>query len=200
MQSNSASVIILTGGTSKRFGSDKSQAIIGGISLIERILASIPSEFETVIVGPDPMIRTSLYRTVQENPIGGGPVAGFKAGLEICTSEIVVLIATDMPFAVSRTLHLMDSMKPHDDAVMYVDAEGFKQSLAAIYRVEAVERALSLMGNADGQSMQRMLSYLQIREIAMSKEVAQALIDIDTPEDLERAIATAKHIQDDVQL
>lgn len=200
MQSNSASVIILTGGTSKRFGSDKSQAIIGGISLIERILASIPSEFETVIVGPDPMIRTSLYRTVQENPIGGGPVAGFKAGLEICTSEIVVLIATDMPFAVSRALHLMDSMKPHDDAVMYVDAEGFKQSLAAIYRVEAVERALSLMGNAGGQSMQRMLSYLQIREIAMSKEVAQALIDIDTPEDLERAIATAKHIQDDVQL
>ena len=200
MQSNSASVIILTGGTSKRFGSDKSQAIIGGISLIERILASIPSEFETVIVGPDPMIRTSLYRTVQENPIGGGPVAGFKAGLEICTSEIVVLIATDMPFAVSRTLHLMDSMKPHDDAVMYVDAEGFKQSLAAIYRVEAVERALSLMGNADGQSMQRMLSYLQIREIAMSKEVAQALSDIDTTEDLERAIALASHMKDGQKL
>lgn len=200
MQSNSASVIILTGGTSKRFGSDKSQAIIGGISLIERILASIPSEFETVIVGPDPMIRTSLYRTVQENPIGGGPVAGFKAGLEICTSEIVVLIATDMPFAVSRALHLMDSMKPHDDAVMYVDAEGFKQSLAAIYRVEAVERALSLMGNADGQSMQTMLSYLQIREIAMSKEVAQALSDIDTTEDLERAVALASHMKDGQKL
>jgi molybdopterin-guanine dinucleotide biosynthesis protein A len=200
MQSNSASVIILTGGTSKRFGSDKSQAIIGGISLIERILASIPSEFETVIVGPDPMIRTSLYRTVQENPIGGGPVAGFKAGLEICTSEIVVLIATDMPFAVSRALHLMDSMKPHDDAVMYVDAEGFKQSLAAIYRVEAVERALSLMGNANGQSMQTMLSYLQIREIAMSKEVTQAFSDIDTTEDLERAVALASHMKDGQKL
>ena len=196
MQSNSASVIILTGGTSKRFGSDKSQAKIGGITLIERILASIPSEFESVIVGPDPMIHTADYRTVQENPIGGGPLAGFKAGLGLCMSEIVVLIATDMPFAVSRTLHLMDSMKPHDDAVMYVDAEGFKQSLAAVYRVEAVERALSLMGNADGQSMQTMLSHLLIREIVMSKEVELALCDIDTTEDLERAVAFALHMKD----
>lgn len=196
MQSNSASVIVLTGGTSKRFGSDKSQAKIDGVSLIERILVSIPSEFETVIVGPDPMINNARYRTIQESPIGGGPLAGFKAGLEICTSEIVVLIATDMPFAVSRTLHLMESMKPHDDAVMYVDAEGFKQSLAAVYRVEAVERALSLMGKADGQSMQTMLSHLQIREIVMSKEVTQAFSDIDTTEDLERAIVIALHMKD----
>lgn len=196
MQSNSASVIVLTGGTSKRFGSDKSQAKIGGVSLIQRILTSIPTEFETVIVGPNPMIHDARYRSVQESPIGGGPLAGFKAGLELCTSEIVVLIATDMPFAVSRTLHLMESMKPHDDAVMYVDLEGFKQSLAAVYRVEAVERALSLIGNADGQSMQTMLSHLQIREIVMSKEVTQAFSDIDTTEDLERAIALALHMKD----
>ena len=196
MQTNSASVIVLTGGTSKRFGSDKSQAKIDGVSLIARILASIPSEFETVIVGPDPMVRNADYRTVQENPIGGGPLAGFKAGLELCTSEIVVLIATDMPFAVSRALHLLESMKQHDDAVMYVDKEGFKQSLAAIYRVEAVERALSLMGIADGQSMQTMLSHLQIREIEMSKEVTRAYSDIDTTEDLERAIALTIHMKD----
>ena len=196
MQSNSASVIVLTGGTSKRFGSDKSQAKIDGESLIQRILSSIPSEFETIIVGPDPQILNARYRTVQENPLGGGPLAGFKAGLELCESEVVLLIATDMPFAVSRALHLMESMKPHDDAVLYVDAEGFKQSLAAIYRVEAVERALSLMGNTDGQSMQTMLTHLQIREIPMSKEVAQALSDIDTTEDLERAIAFALHMKD----
>jgi molybdopterin-guanine dinucleotide biosynthesis protein A len=196
MQSNSASVIILTGGTSTRFGSDKSQAKIGGVSLIERILTSIPSEFETVIVGPDPNILNAHYRTVQESPISGGPVAGFKAGLGICMSENVVLIATDMPFAVSRTLHLLESMKPHDDAVMYVDKEGFKQPLAAVYRVEAVERALSLMGDAHGQSMQAMLSHLKIREIAMSKEVEEALSDIDTIEDLERAITFSLHMKD----
>ena len=200
MQSNSASVIVLTGGSSTRFGSDKSQAKIGGVSLIERILTSIPSEFETIIVGPDPKILGAHYRTVHENPIGGGPLAGFKAGLEICASEIVVLIATDMPFALSRTLHLMESMKPHDDAVVYVDADGIKQSLAAIYRVEAVERALSLIENAHGQSMQTMLSYLQIREIEMSKEVAQALRDIDTTEDLERAVALSLHMKDGLKL
>jgi CTP:molybdopterin cytidylyltransferase MocA len=52
------------------------------------------------------------------------------------------------------------------------------------------------MGDAHGQSMQTMLSHLQVREIAMSKEVAQALSDIDTTEDLERAIALALHMKD----
>ena len=71
MQTKSASVIVLSGGTSRRFGSDKSQALIAGKSLIAIILGSIPSEFKVVIVGEDPKIESSQYQCVLEEPIGG---------------------------------------------------------------------------------------------------------------------------------
>lgn len=196
MESKNASIIILSGGTSERFGSDKSQAMIGGQSLIARILASIPAEFEIIVVGSNPKIKAATYLCVQESPVGGGPVAGFKAGLSLCTSEIVLLLATDMPFAISRVINLLNSMTSHDDAVMYVDSEGFKQSLAAVYRVEAVEEALAQIGDVHGKSMRNLISHLNVREIVMSKEVAQALIDIDTQVDLERAIAFSNSLKD----
>ena len=200
MQSKSASVIVLSGGTSRRFGSDKSQALIAGKSLIAIILESIPSEFKIVIVGDDPKIESSQYLCVREEPIGGGPLAGFKAGLDTSESELVALIATDMPFASGWVLHLINSIRVHDDAVMYVDAKGFKQPLAAVYRCTSVKRALTDMGELHGKSMRELVSYLKIQEIEMSHEVAQALMDIDTVADLEQAIAFAAKVKDNSSL
>jgi molybdopterin-guanine dinucleotide biosynthesis protein A len=200
MQSKSASVIVLSGGTSRRFGSDKSQAKIAGKSLIAIILGSIPSEFKVVIVGEDPKIESSQYQCVLEEPIGGGPLAGFKAGLDASESELVALIATDMPFASGLVLNLINSIRVHDDAVMYVDAKGFKQPLAALYRSASVKRALADMGQLDGKSMRELISHLMVHEIEMSHEVAQALVDIDTAADLEQAIAFAAKVKDNSSL
>ncbi len=200
MQSKNASVIVLSGGTSRRFGQDKSQAKIAGKSLIALILESIPSEFKIVIVGQDPKIESSQYLCVLEEPIGGGPLAGFKAGLDASESELVALIATDMPFASGLVLNLINSIRANDDAVMYVDAKGFKQPLAAVYRSKSVKRALANMGQLDGKSMWELISHLNVQEIEMSHEVAQALVDIDTVPDLEQAIAFAAKVKDNSAL
>ncbi|MDA2962998.1 MAG: molybdenum cofactor guanylyltransferase [Actinomycetota bacterium] len=200
MQSKSASVIILSGGTSTRFGSDKSAALIGGESLIARILRSIPKGFEIIIVGPDPNIYSSQYLCVVEKPMGGGPVAALKAGLDIAASHMVALIATDMPFAPPRVINLLNYMRAHDDAVMYVDDKGFKQPLAALYRVESLERAFAEMGEVDGKSMKELISHLRVQEVLMSDEVARALLDIDTQADLDRAIAFDAQVADNEAL
>ena len=200
MQSKNASVIVLSGGTSRRFGRDKSQAKIAGKSLIAFILGSIPSEFKIVIVGQDPKIESSQYQCVLEERIGGGPLAGFKAGLDASESELVALIATDMPFASGLVLNLINSIRANDDAVMYVDAKGFKQPLAAVYRSKSVKRALADMGQLDGKSVRELISHLMVHEIEMSHEIAQALMDIDTAADLEQAIAFAAKVKDNSSL
>ena len=196
MESKSTGIIVLSGGTSVRFGSDKSCALIGGQTLIARILTSIPHEFEIIVVGPDPVVQGVQYICVQENPLGGGPVAGFKAGLDACSSEVIALTATDMPFATGHIINLLNFMTSHDDAVMYVDSAGFKQPLAAVYRVGAVKKALDEIGDVHGQSMRNLVAQLRVREISMSSEIAQALIDIDTQADLERAIVFLKYLED----
>jgi len=184
MESKAGSIIVLSGGTSSRFGADKSQAMLGHQQLIHHILTGIPKEFEIIIVGADPLFTLASYRCVQENPVGGGPVAGIAAALELCESEIVGVLATDMPFAGAHMIHLLSAMTSHDDAIIFVDSEGFKQPLAALYRREALETALSKIGNPHGASMRTLISHLNIHEIPMSPEIEKAMIDVDTPHDL----------------
>jgi molybdopterin-guanine dinucleotide biosynthesis protein A len=184
MESRAGSIIVLSGGTSSRFGADKSQAILGHQQLIHHILAGIPKEFEIIIVGADPLFTLASYRCVQESPAGGGPVAGIAAALQLCESEIVGVLATDMPFAGAHMIHLLSAITSHDDAIMFVDSKGFKQPLAALYRREALENALSTIGNPHGASMRTLISHLKIHEVQMSPEIEMAMIDIDTPHDL----------------
>ncbi len=190
MQRKSATIIILSGGTSVRFGSDKSKALINGQSLIAWILNSIPSQFEVIVVGDDPKMSGIDYQCVRENPIGGGPVAGFQAGLKLCTSDMTALVAVDMPLAVPSVIKLFSEISVDDDAVMYIDADGFKQPLAAVYRVESVRGVLAHAGNVDGKSMRELVSQLNVREVHLSQEISPELIDIDTQLDLDRAITT----------
>jgi molybdopterin-guanine dinucleotide biosynthesis protein A len=184
MESKAGSIIVLSGGTSSRFGADKSQAMLGHQQLIHHILTGIPKEFEIIIVGADPLFTLASYRCVQENPVGGGPVAGIAAALELCESEIVGVLATDMPFAGAHMIHLLSAMTSHDDAIMFVDSKGFKQPLAALYRREALENALSKIGSSHGASMRTLISDLNIHEVHMSPEIEKAMIDVDTPDDL----------------
>lgn len=184
MGSKAGSIIVLSGGTSSRFGTDKSQAILGHQQLIHHILASIPKEFQIIIVGADPLFSEIAYRCVQENPVGGGPVAGIDAALELCESEIVGVLATDMPFAGAHMIHLISAMTSIDEAIMYVDSKGYQQPLAALYRRDALENALSKIGNPHGASMRTLIAHLNIHEIHMSPEIEKAMIDVDTPHDL----------------
>ena len=184
MESKAGSIIVLSGGTSSRFGADKSQAILGHQQLIHHILTGIPKEFEIIIVGTDPLFTPASYRCVQENPVGGGPVAGIAAALELCESDIVGVLATDMPFAGAHMIHLLSAMTSQDDAIMFIDSKGFRQPLAALYRREALENALSKIGNPHGASMRTLISGLNIHEVHMSPDIEKAMIDVDTPDDL----------------
>jgi len=185
-------IVLLTGGTSRRFGSDKSQALINGRSIIDFIVASIPDSMPLIIVGPDPKTSNDRdFTVVSENPPGGGPVAGLMAGLAQAKFDLLILLATDMPFALNYVLSLIDLLEKEDDAILFQDSEGFLQPLAGLYRKSALVNRFIELGDPTGESMRRFISTLKIQAVAMTQEVETAFIDIDTPADLERAIAIA---------
>jgi CTP:molybdopterin cytidylyltransferase MocA len=48
--------------------------------------------------------------------------------------------------------------------------------------------------------MRELISQLKVQEIVMTTDVKQALMDIDTPDDLGRAIAFLAQVKDNPQL
>jgi molybdopterin-guanine dinucleotide biosynthesis protein A len=163
------SAIVLSGGTNKRFGSDKSAALLHGVSLLDHVLSFIPKEIKTVIVGKD----------VFEEPPLGGPVAGIARGLQEIDTEFVAVAAVDMPYGSALFSQLLNTISA--DAAMPIDTDGFKQPLCGIYRRVALLSAIEKLGNPHGQSMRALCELLAIDEVQVD---ARALIDIDTPEDL----------------
>ena len=163
------SAIALSGGTNRRFGSDKSAALLHGVSLLDHVLSFIPQEIKVVTVGKD----------VFEEPPLGGPVAGIARGLQEVDTEYVAIVAVDMPYGSALFSQLLNAISA--DAAMPVDADGFKQPLCGIYRRAALLSAIEKLGNPHGQSMRALCELLVIDEVHVD---ARALIDIDTPEDL----------------
>ena len=181
------SALILTGGTSNRFGSDKSEAILQGKTLIDYLISSIPAGVPVVIVGPARDEFATTIRVVQDDSPGGGPVAGIAAGLPLIETEYVSVLATDMPYSAALVPLLMKDLSDEVDGAIVVDEEGFQQPFSGIYRTLVLKRALEEIAPVSGQSMRKLLNQLHVTHVKLSADETHLLVDIDTPEDLIKA-------------
>lgn len=168
--------IVLTGGTSKRFGSNKSVALLAGKSLLENLVSFLP-EIPIIIVGPETPIAATYVR---EEPVHSGPVAAIAAAMKDVDSDTVAIFATDMPFAPLLLDELILAF--HDDGVQAIDRENVPQPFCGIYKTEKLQNALWDFESVENQSMRGLMNKLELSQIVPSH--AEYLFDIDTPDQL----------------
>lgn len=216
MNTKSLNAIVLSGGTSSRFGSDKASAKINGQTLLELLITNLLAEGieEIVVVGPKVVLNlgktlevAAKITFVREAPEFGGPVAAIAAAISEIQSEQVAIFATDMPFAPkflpalkarldAKLESKLDSKlesKLAGDAALIVDSQGFAQPLAALYQSAPLKEALSELAKINGvsgQSMKRLI--IDLKQVLVPLHETQLnpdyLLDIDTPQALELAI------------
>jgi molybdenum cofactor guanylyltransferase len=78
------SAVILAGGAGRRLGGVRKPALpVGGSPMVARVLAAVVHASIRVVVGPPPLrpLLPAGVHLTQEEPPGGGPVAGLAAGL-----------------------------------------------------------------------------------------------------------------------
>ena len=178
--------VVLTGGTGTRLGGlDKSAIEVDGVTLLERALAAVGAAVEVVVVGP-PVPTTRPVTWTVEDPPRGGPAAGLLAGLDRFATppELVAVLAVDMPRAHAGTVARLTwavEGDPLADGAVLLDADGRRQTLAAVYRHAALERVRPGVGEANGLSMRRLVEGLHLAEVPAVGDEAR---DVDTWTDL----------------
>ena len=171
--------IVPAGGESRRMGADKLALEIGGISLFERVLQTLAGAHTLVVVGPQrPVTREVVW--CREDPVGGGPAEALRAGLGHVTSEFVVLMAADQPFADRGVVAELLAAIAETDGAVAVDDSGQPQWLCSAWRTDALRAAplgpdISLRGS---------IGSLRWTPVAVD---ARVTLDCDTPDDLRRA-------------
>jgi molybdopterin-guanine dinucleotide biosynthesis protein A len=171
--------IVLTGGTSTRLGTDKSRIVLGKHTTLQTIVTEL--HVPTIVVGPED--QGLPVTVVREDPIGSGPAAGLAAALPHVKTELVGVLATDMPFAVPVLIELIDQVTDDVDGCIAVDENGRDQYLCGAYRTSALKAVLGT--DPAGRSMRSVIAALAIDRVSVSDH--GRLLDIDTPEDLTQA-------------
>lgn len=172
--------IVLCGGRSSRFGSDKTRAVLDGRPLLDHVLDALPDDWPIVAVGP---ARTTSREVtwVREDPVFAGPLAALAAGMRRIETPTFVLIGADMPYAGTAVTDLTQRLAdtPDDlDAVLGRTPDGRLQPLLLAARADA-SRAMMPTNPADASLM----SWVKNLRWATHDIGALQAHDIDTPAD-----------------
>ncbi len=179
--SSDVSVVVLAGGTSRRFGSDKLGAPLHGSTVLETVLESLPQGWPVVAVGPPRDCGRAVSWT-REDPPGGGPLAGVAAGVAVVATEVVAVVAGDMPYAGPALVALVAALHtapPEVGAVVAVDAHGVPNPLLAAYRTASLRQAVPVPA---ANRPARLLLAVPHVEVAVTGTAGR---DVDTPADLD---------------
>jgi molybdenum cofactor guanylyltransferase len=126
--------VILAGGKSSRFGSNKAFAEISGARLIERVISVMGSVFNELIIITNSLEDYSyLGLPMYEDIIKGvGPLGGIYTGLEKISCGSGFFAPCDMPFLNESLIRYMAELKNEFDAVVPMPV-GEMEPLHAVY-------------------------------------------------------------------
>lgn len=129
--------LILAGGRSRRFGSDKARYPVEGRPMIHRVYDVLAEVAGTVLLstGSDVVVTDLPVRVVEDLVPGAGPLAGMQAGLRVVETPWLLVVACDLPFLTTAALQqLIAERAPDVDAVVAATPAGRAQPLCAVYR------------------------------------------------------------------
>src|SRR4051794_8761887 len=186
--------VVLAGGRAVRLGGQpKPQLDVGGRPMLATVLAAVADADPRIIVGPPQPVPPGVV-VVREDPPRGGPVAALRAGLVVVTTDVVAVLAGDLPFL---TAGLIRSLRERltGDGVLVVAAPGQDQLLPGVWRTAVLRAAVADVRGPT--SMRKVLSPLAVRRYRPPVEAGMPppWTDCDTTAELARARQAAERLR-----
>jgi len=159
--------IVLAGGAARRLGgADKPGLLVGGSTLLDRVLDAVAGAATTVVAGP----RRATGRPVtwvREDPPGAGPVAGIAAAIGLVRADATLVLATDLPGIGPAVPVLLSALRdsPTAGVACLVEPSGRVNYLAAAWRTTALRAALEATAVPDGAPVRALVAASEMIEV-----------------------------------
>jgi molybdopterin-guanine dinucleotide biosynthesis protein A len=186
---------VLAGGKSSRMGRDKALLLFGEETLLSQSLKLLRSVAGRVGIVGDASKFADYGWVVEDHYRERGPLGAIHAALSESHAEWNLMFAVDMPFVEARLLEYLttEARMPGVKMVTVPQVGGKIQPLCAVYRrefLELAERALQKGENKIdrlfSEENTRVIGEEELSEAGFSAEMFR---NLNTPEDLERALA-----------
>ena len=195
-----ATGVILAGGLSRRLGRDKAVEPIGGQPLIQRVIQrveQVSQEIVVVVADQDRAAGLPLgpqHRVALDRYPGTGSLGGIYSGLDAASNQWTLVVACDMPFLNLSLFRRMLALREDVDAVVPV-IEGRPEPTHALYSKACLPliepRLIAGDLKISGFFDQVRVRYLPEEDVAALDPEFLSFFNVNTPEDLERALSLA---------
>lgn len=189
--------IILAGGQSSRFGSDKAFIEIDGVPLIKRQIQFLKDIFKKIIIVTNKPqdYKFEDVELVQDIIKNRGPLAGIYSGLMASDTFYNFFIPCDMPFLNSGLINYMFGLKEGFDAVVPKLKKGY-ETLFAIYSKNCLEPIYKIL-NTDNLRIVNFFAQVKLREVSEEEVLVFGdpdilFMNINTKDDLCRISTNPK--------
>jgi len=188
--------IVLAGGRSSRFGSDKLVAELDGRPLLHHALEAVATVAAQIVVVAAPGIEPSIpvdlasrVRVVHDPEPFGGPLVGLMAALSVVDRSIVLVVGGDMPQLVPAVLSRLVATVGPDRRAVLLEVPGRLQPLPMALDVAAALAARMAILDRGGRSLRELLRELGAVSIPAPVWLSLdpggvTIVDIDRPGDL----------------
>jgi molybdopterin-guanine dinucleotide biosynthesis protein A len=188
---------ILAGGASRRMGRDKAQISWGGSTLLNHAIENLKHvTSEVFVVGAVSTDKLPVPVLPDKLP-GAGPLAGIQAALNHSKTNWNFILAVDLPLVTPQMLDWIAAFQADASRIAIVPrVKSRLQPICAVYHRNLLPEINAALGQQQS-SIHRLLERLSTRIIEEDELIAsgfapEMFLNVNTPEDLERARAIAK--------
>jgi len=190
--------IVLAGGRSLRFGSNKALQTLGGKPLICHVIDRLASLDDiAVVIGRRE--RATKYRAVLPKRVrvindyeeGKNPLIGVVSGLQSAVSDYVAVLACDAPFVNDAVIDFLFRCALDGDAAVPRWDGGRIEPLQAVYqRLPALSAAQEALGDKDASHREMINRLRRVVYVSVESEIRRidpslhTFFNINTREDL----------------
>ncbi|HKO96664.1 MAG TPA: molybdenum cofactor guanylyltransferase [Pyrinomonadaceae bacterium] len=184
---------VLTGGRSRRMGTDKSRLSIDGQTFLQRIAAEMTAcGLSVTVVGGNS--ADTAFRHVPDVFPNWGALGGVHAALASCTSDWALVIACDFPFVTRQLIHRLSESKETFEAVAPIQSDLIPQPLCSLYRVVPCLSRTEVLINSGERKPIALLQSVRTRwvlfdEIADLEGAERFFDNINSPDDYSRILS-----------
>jgi molybdopterin-guanine dinucleotide biosynthesis protein A len=186
------SAAILTGGAATRFdGRVKSKIVIGGETIISKIISVVRDIFDELIIvtnNPEEFADFIFCSIVRDEISSAGPLGGIHAAMKASSNDAVFVFAGDMPFLDRDIIiKLIDAYKKSDCNALIPVIEENIEPLHSIYRISLAENLGSYLRSNQSFAVRDYIKTLNVTYLKLegSEKTKIALTNINSPSDID---------------
>lgn len=178
--------IILAGGRSRRFGTDKALAPVQGVGMLERAIGLL-REFDpepVIITRPDAGYSFPACRIEKDLISDRGPLGGLYTACCLFKEMNLLVLTCDMPkLKLGPLRKLVKAIRRDSEAVIFKSISGLSEPFPGIYSAR-LSKKIEIFLRANRRSMVDFIRSLARTQILDAKEFSSEFLNVNRLFDL----------------